>query len=176
MTVIRITGNEDECRRIQQAIEPVIPTILEVNNFAQRDGSYGLYITVMEPLQQEARGDQTQDWAIIEYCKQYRSTPEIKKYFDLEYEQVREICDRLYCSGALSRRLNNKGKAYEYIDRGQVHKCMDCQHLRMFRADEDSGCLVADCTRRDEVCFNHDYQLSDLRVCEYFKDKQERIA
>lgn len=175
MTLIRITGNEEECRKIQQAIEPVIPTILEVQTYPQRDGGFGLYITVMEPLQEEAGGDNTQDWAIIEYCKQFRSTPDIKKYFNLEYEQVREICDRLYSSGALSRRLNDKGKAYEYIDRGQVHKCEDCQHLRILAYDEEYGDVVAECQRGQGGYFNHDWELSKLRMCEWFKDKQERI-
>ena len=171
MTLIRITGNEEECRRIQQAIEPVIPTILEVQTYPQRDGGFGLYITVMEPLQEEAGGDNTQDWAIIEYCKQYRSTPDIKKYFNLEYEQVREICDRLYSSGALSRRLNDKGKAYEYIDRGQVHCCKECRHLN----PSEKGYVIATCDSRGEISFTHDWELSKLRICEWFKDKQERI-
>ena len=128
MTTIRITGNPEEVRRIFEGIKDHIPTVLEVNEYDQREGSdISIYIVCMEQLQKDAKGN-LQDWAIIEYCRQWRTTPEIKKYFSMSYEETREICDRLYACGALGRRLIDK--SYGYIDRGLLHRCSDCMHYQ----------------------------------------------
>lgn len=121
MTLLVLSGNKDEIRRIFESIKPELPEILEVSLYNE---DQKMYVTLMEPLQKDARI--IQDWCIIEYCQTWRSTPEIKKYFKMEYEAVREICDRLYCSGALSRRVRDK--SYEYLDRGLLHKCSACSH------------------------------------------------
>ena len=126
MTEIRITGNEEEVKRIIESIRPVIPEILEINQHDRSETTTSYYLTLMEPLQKDSVG-QVQDWAIIEYCQEWRTTPQIKKYFKLEYEQTREICDRLYSQGVLARRLFDK--SYGYLDRGKLHRCEDCQHF-----------------------------------------------
>lgn len=126
MTKIRITGDEEEVKRIIESIRPVIPEILETDTHWQSDTTVAYYLTLQEPLQKEAAG-QVQEWAIIEYCKEWRKTPEIKKYFGMEYESVREICDRMYSQGVLARRLMDK--SYAYLDRGLLHKCADCMHF-----------------------------------------------
>lgn len=134
MTTLRLTGQESEIKRIYELIRPMLPEILEVQEYDQRNGSdKSIYVTLMEPLQRDALNN-LQDWQIIEYCKVWRSTPDIKKYFDMEYEAVREICDRLYCSGALSRRLMDK--RYEYLDRGLLHKCSECDHFVRVSVDD----------------------------------------
>lgn len=128
MTLIRISGQRSEIDKIIQAITPVIPEILEKQEF-----NNSVYLNVIEPLQLDAR-DNLQDWAIIEYCSEWRTTPEIKKYFNISYEQTREICDRLYASTVLARRLfestsKTKGSAYGYVDRNRLHRCVDCDNF-----------------------------------------------
>ena len=177
MTTLRITGQEAEINRIYELIRPALPEILERQDYDQRGGDKAIYLTLVEPLQADSFG-KLQDWQIIEYCRDWRSTPEIKKYFKLEYEQVREICDRLYCCGALSRRLGDK--SYEYLDRGLLHKCSECSHFVRVSTEDYPGdsydeMMMRICIEEDEligkcVCNNPDCELF-YRTGPYRKDK-----
>lgn len=134
MTKLKLTGDKEEIGRILEDIKPLLPEIMTRDDY-ETEGSkeYTIYLVLKEPLQKDAEWN-LQDWMIIEYCQQWRTTPQIKKYFNMTYDQTREICDRLFSSGALCRRLNDK--VYEYRDRGTVHRCMDCQYYHRI-TDED---------------------------------------
>ena len=182
MTLLILSGNKDEIRKIFESIKPELPEILEVSLY---NDDQKMYVTLMEPLQKDARLN-LQDWNIIEYCQTWRSTPEIKKYFGLEYEAVREICDRLYCSGALSRRVRDK--AYEYLDRGLLHKCSTCSHFEKIDPEnfnklqrielEDERiigkCLVAHPEWQPNICLGP-YRNDEPIECKDFEQMQRRI-
>lgn len=161
MTEIRIKGDHKD--KVLAVIKELFE-VLEVQDYGN-----ATYCTIKDELQKNSENN-LQDWMIIEYCKEWRTTPQIMKYFKLEYDTAREILDRLYSSEALGRRLDDK--KYAYIDRDIVHRCKDC--ISFTPVDEDE-CFCAFCDGHCEA-YKKPVDGEELTRCDDFTPKQKVIA
>lgn len=125
MTTIRVSGPENEIGPIIERIKAAFPEIVseKIYDSDREEGVKLAYFNIEEELQKSAKAN-LEDWAIIEYCHQERKTSEILKYFNLEYDNAKEILDRLTESGALFRDVILK--SYHYIDSRKAVYCKDC--------------------------------------------------
>lgn len=165
MTEIRIRGDLKT-----EVLETVKKTydVLEVNDYDN-----AIYVTIKDPLQKNSE-NALQDWMIIEYCKEWRTTPQIMKYFNLEHDTAREILDRLYSSEALGRRLDDK--RYTYIDRNIVHRCKDCVHFIKMDEMEIPAMVSSFNNGRCEIDGNGFHYDEELNRCEDYDPKQKVIV
>ena len=165
MTEIRIRG--DLKNEVLETIKAQYE-ILETNDYND-----AVYCIIKDPLQKISENN-LQDWMIIEYCKEWRTTPEIMKYFKLEYDTAREILDRLYASEALGRRLEDK--RYAYIDRDIVHRCKECVHFIKMDEMEIPATISSFNNGRCEIDGNGFHNDGELNRCEDYDPKQKVIA
>lgn len=161
MTEIRIKGDHKD--KVLAVIKEQFE-VLEIQDYGN-----ATYCTIKDELQKKSENN-LQDWMIIEYCKEWRTTPQIMKYFKLEYDTAREILDRLYSSEALGRRLEEK--KYAYIDRDIVHRCKDC--ISFILVDEDD-CFCAFCNGHCEA-YKKPVDGEELTRCDDFTPKQKVIV
>ena len=155
MTSIRVSGPVEEIQGILEIIRSNVPHIMSEKEYRNEDDSNELrvYFSISEELQRAAK-DNLQDWAIIEYCSELRTTSEIMHYFQLSYPDAKEILTRLFESGDLVRELCQK--SYRYIDSKNVVWCKDCVH---FVPEEDR------CKKRPFSSLNEWNTITGFRSC-----------
>lgn len=161
MTEIRIKGDHKD--KVLAVIKELFE-VLEVQDYGN-----ATYCTIKDELQKNSENN-LQDWMIIEYCKEWRTTPQIMKYFKLEYDTAREILDRLYSSEALGRRLDEK--KYAYINRDIVHRCKDCISYTPDDSEECCYCFSNGRCEANKMFVNGD----ELNRCDDFTPKQKVIV
>ena len=158
MTTIRVSGPSDEIQGILEIIRSNVPHIMSEKEYTNEDfdtNEIRVYFTISEELQRASK-ENLQDWAIIEYCSDLRTTSEIMRYFQLPYPDVKEILTRLFESGDLVRELS--GKTYRYYDAKKVVWCKDCVHFND----------IKHCPRFDRPSENDWNTLSGFHSCSYY--------